>query len=1192
VLSSSRSDPQVEAAKEKEEKATSQTSTVKSRFLSNEIFIKVKREVRNRVQENPQNPGIASLSKIFRKHSVKKFGKVVNSGQKSKSEADLFSWFKVTLEGETKEIEAELDKGKKTLDSPDPKVFELGRVIEELRSDPNVIEAEPNFVVETSIVPNDPYYSSSGSWGQTYPDLWGLKKINSEKAWDQVTGSTSVIVASIDTGVDRNHEDLKENMWVNSAEVPLNGRDDDGNGYVDDYYGWDFINNDNDPMDDHGHGTHTAGTITAAGNNSLGVVGVSWKSKIMALKFLNMNGGGTTGAAVGALHYAADMGAKISSNSWGALGQSSLIDDAIKYEHDRGMVIVVAAGNDGADALDYSPASADYALTIGATDPNDNRAPFSNWGEKIDVTAPGADILSLKAPNGWGCSALVGTSYCRMSGTSMATPHVAGLAALLVSLYPTLTNEEIRQILRSSAVDLGSVGKDLHFGYGRIDAGYALSSASTSSVLAPVITSPSSREVVSGSAVEILGGITGKDFANFKVEAGYGRTPSTWLEVANSTTQVTGGVLATVNTTQLTEGLNTILLTATSTSGKTFRFQIFDLEVDNFEAQVTFPTTLVSKGVVEIIGTALVKGDLTFDRYQIEWGVGSAPSSWSALGISLLNQGHQPVQNNLLGTWETSALNDGGTYTIRLRVDSTQGPYFQKLFTFRLDKDLPSGWPKPIEAQGVSFPNSIPVAADLNGDGQKEVIVLGPAGKIYAFRRDGSTLPGFPVKIENDYYFDVPPNVYDLDNDGKQEIIAVSTNNASRIQDGLRKLYVIRSDGTFHPQWPIPSLKISRHSDGTPAMADLNGDGVKEMVVLEGLSGFTLPNTFTLHAYRINGTEISGFPKRFNVNDDILGYGSPVVEDLDKDGQVEIAFGNEDKFYLLNNQGDILPGWPLTIPLSSSGEKMLLRDAASVGDIDGSGLLEVVAMAGTQGGNNLLVYAWQKDASYLTGWPQAANRYLNAWLPINSPSLADIDGDGQDEVAVGTYGLRVYDWEGLKFQESSTTFASSVTPSISDVNGDGRLEFLGGYGQRVSIIDDKGGTYWERIFQNLDYGYFWNSGMIADLDNNGRLELIIVRGPSSPTVSHGYLYVWEIPLSGENLASYDWPMFAHDPARSGRLTVFSKSDFDQNGRVDSLDAQKFFSHWGRPFQDPLIDLSKDGVINGLDYSYFRKDWSW
>ncbi len=348
--------------------------------------------------------------------------------------------------------------------------LEVHAAVEACKKDPNVLYAEPNYIYRISGTPNDPRYDS----------LWGLNNssdsdIDAPEAWDKQTGSREVLVAIIDTGVDYNHEDLKENMWRNPGESgdgkENNGIDDDGNGFIDDVYGWDFAADDNDPMDDNGHGTHVAGTIGAVGNNNTGVVGVNWQVKMMALKFLDSRGSGTTDNAVKAILYAADNGAIIQSNSWGGGGASQALQDAIAYARDKNSLFVAAAGNNGTDN-DISPNypsnyDVENVVAVAASDNTDRRAEFSNYGKKtVDLFAPGVDILSCQP----------GNRYQSLSGTSMATPHVSGVAALVAAQFPGLTYRQL--MIRV----LGSVDRKANYSStsvtgGRLNADKALTTA-------------------------------------------------------------------------------------------------------------------------------------------------------------------------------------------------------------------------------------------------------------------------------------------------------------------------------------------------------------------------------------------------------------------------------------------------------------------------------------------------------------------------------------------------------------------------------------------------------------------------------------------------------------------------------------------------------------------------------------------
>ncbi|MEW6283191.1 MAG: S8 family serine peptidase, partial [Candidatus Eremiobacterota bacterium] len=278
--------------------------------------------------------------------------------------------------------------------------------------------------------------------------LWGMRKIDGPAAWDVSTGQreNGPIVCVIDTGVDYNHPDLRNNMWVNTREIPGNGQDDDGNGVVDDVHGYNAFADNGNPLDDHSHGSHCAGSIAAEGNNGQGVVGVNWQGRVMAAKFLSSSGSGSTAGAIKAVLYATKMGARITSNSWGGGGFSQPLYDALKASP---ALHIFAAGNESNDN-DKSPAyPASYDLpnliSVAALDRNDRLASFSNWGaSSVDIGAPGVDIYSTTA-NG---------RYGTMSGTSMACPHVAGVATLVASAFPNATNQEIRDRILQGAIPI------------------------------------------------------------------------------------------------------------------------------------------------------------------------------------------------------------------------------------------------------------------------------------------------------------------------------------------------------------------------------------------------------------------------------------------------------------------------------------------------------------------------------------------------------------------------------------------------------------------------------------------------------------------------------------------------------------------------------------------------------------------
>ncbi|MHC4721149.1 MAG: S8 family serine peptidase [Planctomycetota bacterium] len=320
----------------------------------------------------------------------------------------------------------------------------LEDAVAECAASPDVEYAELNYIVSINLTPNDPLY----------PQQWALSNISAPEAWDIHRGSSDIIVAVVDTGVDYTHRDLDDNMWGNELELNgTDGVDDDDNGYVDDIYGYDFCTyggetRDSDPIDDHGHGSHCSGIIAAEGNNASDIAGVCWRSSIMALKFLDSGGDGYVSDAVDAFYYAVANGADVLSNSWGGGGYSQTMAEVIDFAHSQGVIVVAAAGNDYSNVPQY-PANHDHVLAVAATNSEDEKPGFSNYGSWVDIAAPGVDVLSLRAS---GTS--MGTTYddytTIASGTSMACPHIAGACAIILSVYPEIDPSQLEAHLENS----------------------------------------------------------------------------------------------------------------------------------------------------------------------------------------------------------------------------------------------------------------------------------------------------------------------------------------------------------------------------------------------------------------------------------------------------------------------------------------------------------------------------------------------------------------------------------------------------------------------------------------------------------------------------------------------------------------------------------------------------------------------
>lgn len=393
-------------------------------------------------------------------------------------------------------------------------------------------------------VSSDPYLTSSGAWGQSFPDQWGLAHVG----WTPelaAASRTAVIVAVIDTGLDYYHPDLHpENLYFNPGEV-LNGRDDDGNGYVDDVLGWNFVDGNGNPWDQAGHGTHVAGTIAARLSNHEGIAGMAPAARILPLKALNFIGQGRASRIAEAVYYAVRQGARVINLSLGGEQLSQAARRAVEYAQSKGVVVVVAAGNSGEDIARQGLASLDGVITVGASSPDDLRASFSNYGARVDLVAPGVDILSLRARRT--DLALMAETvdytpgrnfvgprarYYRASGTSFAAPFVSSAAALILGRQPGLDAASVKRMIIQSAHDIGLPGVDRETGYGLLDVRAALV-ADPRFFVTPAIHGIDVVQKPDGMYVRMTGTADADHFLTARVEYAAGENPTTWQPISD-----------------------------------------------------------------------------------------------------------------------------------------------------------------------------------------------------------------------------------------------------------------------------------------------------------------------------------------------------------------------------------------------------------------------------------------------------------------------------------------------------------------------------------------------------------------------------------------------------------------------------------------------------------------------------------
>lgn len=542
---------------------------------------------------------------------------------------------------------------------------DLEQAAAEFSRDPHVEFAHPDYILSVAndnpgltptnppehAFPNDPYFYSQGAWGQNYADLWGLKKIEALSVWENENNlGEGIVVAVVDTGLDYTHPDIAENLWINLEEgVSSDGIDQDGNGLVDDGFGWNFVEctrfdpwsgqclepaiPNPDPLDLQGHGTHVSGTIAAIGNNSFGVIGVAPKAHIMALKALNDHGQGSASDLAEALVYAALNGADIVNNSWGCSQHCQSIpafEGPVTLAYNLGVILVFSAGNNNDDAAYYYPQNAAETFTVAATDHLDSRCNFSNHGPDIDVAAPGGEsssealgllsnsILSLRAantdlfafndPNVVG-QMIVGEYFYRARGTSMAAPHVSGALALLMKTHPDWDLEELRSALKLSADPASNLGPDPFSQYGRLNVKRA-SDTPKSSLMKANIISPRSGSIwdwLSIHSTPVTGSASGENFHHYQLS--YRRRydppePVQWIPIGGPIyTPVENGPLGTWDWSGQEVGRFVVKLTVTDIDGREYSDIVY---------------TFVECDVNEI--PIVAASDNTFcDRIRISW---------------------------------------------------------------------------------------------------------------------------------------------------------------------------------------------------------------------------------------------------------------------------------------------------------------------------------------------------------------------------------------------------------------------------------------------------------------------------------------------------------------------------------------------------------------------------------------------
>ena len=1045
-----------------------------------------------------------------------------------------------------------------------PGPVDVPAAVRRLAADPRVEYAEPVYLLEAALTPNDPYLSSSGSWGQPYQDLWGLHQIGAPEAWDVASGEGAV-VAVVDTGLDFSHPDIAGRFWT-STEI-VNGVDDDGNGYVDDLRGWDFTSGDDAPLDDHGHGTHVAGTIAAARGNAEGISGVSL-ARVMAVRALDATGTGTTDQVAAAVRYAAASGADVINLSLGFFGFSQVLDDALAEAHAAGLVLVAAAGNASGDAGQYHPCRSQFVLCVSAGTPTGQKAWFSNRGLPVDLMAPGGadsddgggpNVLSLRSALAPAQPYTLG-QYVRFQGTSMAAPHVAGAAAILLAAHPGITNEQVRQALRHGAVDAYLLGWDADSGHGRLAIPGALARAADGTGAARIL-SLRSEQVIATSTVPVLGTATATEFVRYELAIAAGSSPTSFSPLHASTGPVARGLLATWDLGSIRDGVYVLRLRVFDQKGRTYEDRVY-VTVDRVRIDTPTATDAYRGGeVITVTGTAAVPG---MTGYSVRV---FGPGGWSTAGITLAGGGASPVVDGTLATWDTSSVAEPRYYALSLDVHRADGGVESHVVHVLVDPTLHAGWPVRISLsrfgpfQTVLTRNV--TAADVDGNGTLEML-LAQESTIFVLQHDGSPLPGWPVELPSPATGHASPVAVDLDGDGRLEVVVATTGDL-----GLR---VFASDGTLRYQPPRPpggwgyevavadvagdarpeivlvaydnrvwildaearpvavserlrplanpAAGVAAHA---PALADLDGDGKAEIVVATTTYHLVPPSSLAgehleLHVLRGDGTPLPGFPRTLGVHSSALTLDAyPVVADLDGDGQPEIVTATDGcEVFVVSRAGTPRPGWPLRLPGHPSPYGSSCGPVA-VSDVDGDGLrLEIVLSA--KDGELAELHVLDPDGREPPPWPVSwtgRRRYDGA----GGAAIADVDGDGAREiVASGPVNDPAYALRGLEADGSSSEGFPRPTLTV---------------GAHTS-----------------------NVPAVADFDADGLLELAWVN-------FDGYVFLWDLTAPARP-SVFDWTMYRGNPAHTGAVSRLLMRDGFESGDLRGWSGSAGAAHGGQP----------------------------
>ena len=837
---------------------------------------------------------------------------------------------------------------------------------------------QPNYLNRMLIEPNDPLYPQQ---------LHGICSIPS--AWNLSTGSSQVVVGVVDSGILRDHPDLAANVWYNPNEIPDNEIDDDNNGYIDDYNGWDFCDApelvdealgdylypDNDVTDENYHGTHVAGIIGAVGNNGIGVSGVCWNVKIMPIRagFRTVGGQGylQDDDAAAALIYGADMGCRVINMSWGDPNYSPIIADACEYAASRGVILVASAGNDPVPVLSY-PARLSEVISVGAVNKTRTIAGFSSYGVDLDLMAPGEGILSTYKLE-------EDEMYFEQNGTSMSSPYVVGGIALLLSIMPELTPGEVRSRLLTSCDDLGEPGVDVKYGHGLLNVRKLLENTDPPSIS---ITNPSELAGIS-SAFDITGSIVGTEFFRYCVMRSNKASPSAldWKNVANDQTQplyyyqqVEDGLIAPFNIPEaMAEGKYLIRIQYEDKLGKKF----------NLYRSIIYDHSLPSIKQGTLMG--FKRYDAQNLRYYASAMFNESVRSYLRLTASDGSTHYSyAVTLDSLQVWSLPASVPQGAIGIEVFATNIAGLTMQSsLYSNFMNIEyvaIPSyGWEKTEVG-----PARVPLARnfDFDGNGMPEYVAMElPTSGYGAVRIYEPTPAGHIVKHDmNDNY----------------QLLGLGNTNAAGVELLSHKADRCYLRETVAPELYPSTIVWADTSVSGGTIAAFNSNGIPGVLTIKNLP---LENVIQAYTRNSNGSMGARNTLHNTTSTNLRNTFVPtiLVDNLDGDTMPDILTADTDGdilIYEILNQNAEQLSWTTKLPVTNTYQ-------LAVGDFDGNGRKDFMA-----GGYFTDVLNPDMNFWYFEGFTSHENNHYTSMGSImfndvqvqNSIIAEDIDNDGMSEI--------------------------------------------------------------------------------------------------------------------------------------------------------------------------------------------------